>query len=292
MSRRLVWHPPVGPPVLLTDPDNGLKVSWHLTGFMRPRYRVTTRRYPGQAGSRLLNIQADERELEVGLMVRADSREVFTRRARTLVRALQPLGGEGRLVVTEDDGSSRWVDCVCVEGPEGDETPGNGDDTWWRVVLTFLAPQPYASGPSLSEWWSLKPSGIGWFPIIPIRLGPAGIGARKTIHNPGDVETFPLIVVQGPGEGLVARNRTTGKAAHLDYTIPTEGPASVITFDTRRGGQSIRDGYGNNLFSYLTDDDPSLWSLAPGDNDVEVQLLSAGAGSSVSVTFDPLYESL
>lgn len=293
MARRLVWEPPSGPPLLLTDPTNGIKVSWHLTGFMRPRYQVTTRSLPGQAGSRLTSVQAQERELEVGLMVRAEDRGDFVQRARELVRALQPLAGPGRLVVTEDDGSSRWVECVCVEGPEGDETPGSGDDTWWRVVLSFLAPQPYAVGPTISTpAWSLAPSGIGWYPTIPIRLGPVGIGGRKTVTNPGDVESFPLIVVQGPGQGLVARNRTSGKAAHLDYVIPREGPASVVTVDTRRGAQSVRDGYGNNLFDYLTDDDPSLWSLLPGDNDIDVQLLSTGAGSSVTVAFDPLYESL
>lgn len=292
-GRSLIWHPPVGPPLLLTDPDNGLKVLWNLTGFMATTYRVATKRLPGQAGARLQTVQASERELEVGLKVSASTRQDFLPIARNLVRRLSPTAGMGRLEVVEVDGSSRSVECICTEGLEGAENSTSGDSTWWKPVLTFLAPQPYAAGPTISVPWSLKPSGIGWFPIIPIRLGPPGIGGRKTVHNPGDAEaTFPLIVVQGPGRGLVARNRTTGRAAHLNYTIPGEGPASVITINTARGAQSITDGYGNSLFTYLTDDDPSLWSLRPGDNDLEVQLLSPDPKSSVTVTFDPLYESL
>lgn len=291
-GRALVWYPPAGPPLLLTDPANGLKVLWDLTGFMAASYRVTTKRLPGQAGVRLQAVQAQERELEVGLKVSAATRQEYLPIARDLVRRLSPAAGMGRLEVIEGDGSSRSVECICTEGLEGAENPTSGDSTWWKPVLTFFAPQPYAAGPSIPVSWSLAPSGIGWYPILPIRLAPSGIGGRKTIHNPGDVETFPLIVVQGPGQGLVVRNRTTGKAAHLDYTIPAEGPDSVITINTARGAQSVTDGYGSSLFRYLTDDDPSLWSLQPGDNTIDVRLLSAARGSSVTVTFTPLFESL
>lgn len=290
MSRTLLWHPKSGPPLLLTDPANGLKVSWHLTGFMATTYRVTTRRYPGQPGSRLQAVTADERQLEVGLSLRRARRPEFVQLARHVVRQLR--NGPGRLEVVEDDLSSRWVDCVYSEGLEGAELAGSGDDDWWQPIVSFVAPQPYAKSAPITVSWSLTGDGRGWFPIVPIRLSASGIAGRKRIYNPGDVETFPLVQVQGPGEQLVVRHRGTGRAAHLDYVIPESGPASMITIDTRAGAQSIVDGYGTNLFEHLTDDDPSLWSLLPGYNDVEVQLQQTGPGARVSMTFDPLCESL
>ena len=298
LDRTLLWHPPSGPPLNLTDPANGIFVRWNLTGFMAPTYRVSTKRSPGQAGSRIQAITAVDRELEVGLVVSARTSVEFLHRARQLVRAMQPASGSGRLEVIRSDGTARSIECVCTEGLEGAETPGTGGMNWWHLDLSFLAPQPYARMEPITVPWSLAPSGRGWFPIIPIRLGASGIAGRKTVNNPGDVEAFPVIAVRGPGSGLIVRHRGTGRAAHLDYTIPESGngpvplPEGVVTIDTRRGAQSITDGYGVNLFEHLTDDDPSLFPLLPGDNDIEVELQAAAPSSSVSLTFDPLYESL
>lgn len=293
-DRTLVWYGPDGSPLNLTDITNGFALQWALTGFMRPTYRVATRTFPGRPGSVLTSVIAAERTFEVGLAVFARGRAEFRERALRLVRAMQPTAGMGRLVVTEATGESRSIECICQEGLEGEETPSAGGSNWWKLNLSFFAPSPYARAEVLSVPWSLGPSTSSWFPEIPIRLsGGSGVGGRQVVLNPGDVQAFPVITVHGPGRDLSVTNRTTGEGLTLGYTIPaSEGPGALVVIDTRPGEQSIRDGYGVNLFEYLTDDDPTLWSLAPGVNDVEVSLIGAGASTRVTVEFEPLYESL
>lgn len=233
---------------------------------------------------------ADERELEVGLFVHGDTRAEFLSRARGLTSAMHPNAGMGRLEVFEGDGTSRWVECLCVEGLEGAERDGAGDDTWWRPVLSFLAPDPYARGQAVAASWSLQAGRASWFPIIPIRLGRSGIAARQAVFNPGDVEVFPVIRVTGPGTSVVLRHRGTGRTTTLAYAIPAEGLGATVTLDARDG--TVVDGFGVNLFEYLTDEDPSMWSLSPGENLLEAEVAGAESSTSVSVWFEPLFESL
>lgn len=292
--RVFLWHPPRGGPAInLTDRHAGYRLMAGATGLDMVRHTYGQRRTPGRAGARTTSVQAEPREIDLPILVQANSASELRERLRRLARAMQPTEGPGRLQVIQPTGESRWVDAWYVDGLEGSEAreaklPGR----WFRGVIGLRADDPYARSHPIRVGWSLAPATVGWFPIIPIRLSASGIGARRTISNPGDVDAFCTIRIQGPGRDLVVRNRTTGKVAHLDYEIPADGPSAQITINTHRAAQSITDGYGINLFSYLTDDDPSLWSLLPGDNNIEVQLQSAGTSTEVIVEFEPLYESL
>lgn len=288
--RQWTWHPPFGPPLSLSDLAGGVYVRWEMSGFMAPTYRIATRRTPGRAGTVLESVVADERRIELGLTVWSTDRGTFLDRARSVAHALSPASGlPGRLEVIESDGTMRWIECLCVEGLEGAEARGQGAQ--WTPTLSFLATEPFVKTQPITETWALSGTLTGWFPEIPIRLT-SGVGGRRQVINPGDVEAFPVIKVRGPGDDLVVTNRTTGKGLHLEYTIPDTGLASEIVIDTRPGEQSIRDGFGVNLYPYLTDEDPSLWSLAPGVNDLDVRLSGTSTGSTVEVRFTPLFESL
>jgi hypothetical protein len=293
-ARTFLWHPADGgPPLNLTDRAGGRRLLAGATGLDMVSYTYSERRAPGRPGAKVTSVRAEPRDIDLPFILQAENAADLRYRTQELVRAMRPTQGPGRLHVIYPTGESRWLTCRYTDGLEGSEArdaklPGR----WYRSTIGLRAEDPYVRTEPITVQWSLAPSGRGWFPIIPIHLTPSGIAGRKTINNPGDVDAYPIIKIHGPGEQLVVRHRGTGRAAHLAYSLPSDGLDAEVTIDTRRGAQSITDGYGNNLFRFLTDEDPSLFPLLPGDNELEVLLQYVSASTTVSVTFDPLFESL
>lgn len=199
---------------------------------------------------------------------------------RRWAAALDPTKGEGTLTVVDGDWAGRQLVCLYETGLETfvEEFPGIG-----LSVLGFRASDPYWRDASESEVIGTLGQAVNrWFPFAgtwaaqPLVLSASDVFAVLTIDNTGDVPTWPLIEVQGPGNELTVTNQTTGKVLKLTGVIAA---GSAVRIDTRPGAKSVTID-GVNAFPRLTPDS-SLWPIIPGLNKVSIAFASADANSSV-----------
>jgi len=101
------------------------------------------------------------------------------------------------------------------------------------------------------------------------------------VHVSGDVESWPIITVVGPGQNPSARNLTTGAS----WTVTTSLAAGQrLVVDHRPGWKRVTIDDAN-AYPLLTSDS-SLWSLAPGDNKIELALANTDPTASITLNWE------
>jgi hypothetical protein len=288
---RLILDPQDGTPPLVLDWRDGYGVQEGPLGLGVPPRDLIQRDRPDGHGADLVGVRVGPRDITIPLDVYALDRPTFLRRRRRLQQIcgrstqLRPV----RVIYEEDDGATEWVEGVYAGGLEGD---GKDDGRSELFGVTLRAGSPYWRLPALTESWGLTPPvRRNWFPLLGRSPQSSVVGGRRLVDIAGDVEIRPPWVVQGPGTRLLIVNHTAGWRVDISHPIPADGPASVITVNTASGGQSVRDGYNNNLFDRITNGDAGGWEmgpLLPGVNDVEVLLEDSGDQSDVAFTYHPL----
>lgn len=253
-------------------------------GDLMPVFTRSEEKVPLQAGSRLLRINTEPRELDIPLMIWDSSAVAMEARLRSLVQAMDPNLGEGKLRYTSQSGTSVDLNCRYVDGLRGDNRRANL--TWRELVLTLRASDPYwyATSP-VSATYETEEATATFFPFFPLVLSDSSVFADAAVNNSGDVDAWPVWTINGPGSNPVLRNLTTGKTLTLTYTI-TAG--QTITIDTRPGYKTIELDTGDNLFPYRSNAS-SLWPLQRGSNTIRIELSSADENSSVVLSYYPRY---
>lgn len=298
-ARRFAYQPGDGSPALVFDEFNGYSVEADTTrGLFGGAFRIGTTVLPGVPGVQVDSIVPDATEPQIGLLVQADNDDDFQRRIRDLVSRMLPTRGLGRLLVTtERTGETRALPCYAtgegLEGSEEDDTlmPGR----WWKCIVRLLASDGMWRGQEITYGWELDPpTPSPWFPMMQARISSRSVGGRRRLLNPGEHEVFPPWRIKGPASEVALIHHDLGREFRIVHDIPALGLDSVVTIDMGRGRQRVADGYAppgeSNLFSKVASD-PEGWPLLPGWNDVEVQVIDGGEGTSVSLTFEPLHAS-
>jgi hypothetical protein len=121
--------------------------------------------------------------------------------------------------------------------------------------------------------------------------GTALSGSAYTVSVPylGDVDSYPVITLNGPIVSPVITNQTTGDV--LDFTGGTVGTAQVWVIDLRYGRKSAFFGT-TSVEQYLSNDsDLSTFRLVPdpiaagGTNVITVASTDAGTAASVVLSY-------
>ncbi|MFC4146618.1 hypothetical protein ACFO0M_10155 [Micromonospora mangrovi] len=281
---QLVWIGPDGTELQLTS-DTELHFTldgWSNVVGAAPIIIVA---YPHpRGGTRVGHVQPQPRTMTLPVRVRADTHMELVGGWRDFVRPIVATRrlGPGKLRILRPDGSAREIECYYQGGIEGE--PGQGwlydtavlslycPDPYWRDVTPESIPYAYAGAPVsyLSPYLTVSPTSV---------LGVA------TATNAGDVEAWPEWTIVGPATSVVATNHTTGESFTLTGTL-TAGQVATITTDppTVRGpGDAIWTGK-------LSWPGAVLWGLQPGLNDVEFAVAGAGAGTSITLSYVPRYE--
>lgn len=253
-----------------------------VTGRFAPPVEWVEDEVAGAAGSRLRALRHTAREVAFPVWLFADTETDLRLQIRALVGRLNPMRGDGILRAATADGVGER-DLVCryaggfesaVEG--GDE----GTALEQRVVLVFrAADEPYwldADDSVLTYQLGAEP--VAFFPFFPLAISPSEVFAVTAVDNDGDVEAWPVWVITGPFSSLTLTNTTTAEQLALSTTL---GVGEELTIDTRPGAKTVTRGGDTNAFGDLTS--PSLWPLAPGGNDIEVEMPGATAESSVQL---------
>lgn len=246
------------------------------SGRFMPPVVVNEDVVPGQDGSRLRQVRFGAGQVVVPLSMSGTNEVEYRQRLRDLARSLNPTRGTGVLRSTFA-GQVRELHCRYIDGM--------GLVEQWHLLgqpsLLFRAFDPFWYDTAQTAQ-TFSPTQASFFPILPLRLSGSEVYADTTVVNDGDVQTWPVFTVTGPGANPVLRNLTSGKA--LDLTGVTLGAGETVEIDTRPGFKTVRRGDGTNLYGDLTATS-SLWPLLEGSNSLRLEMAGTTAQSSFSVRY-------
>lgn len=263
-----------------------LHIEYAVQGLFAPPVALQEDTVPGQPGGRLREMRHETREFVLPLyFYDDDSLTGLWGQLRAAAKTMDPGRGEGRIRVTSPGGDQREIRCVVTAGLELNQTQGReSSPTHQRAAVVFRAHDPYwyATNLSVAEFTAgARPS---FFPIFPLRLSAGEVFADVTVDNPGDVATWPVWEVDGPGTDIALRDLGMGQATELATTLLA---GQTVTIDTRPGRKTVTRDDGTNLFPQLGGSD--LWPLAPGSTAVRIEMGGAGDTSVVRLRYQPAY---
>lgn len=285
MADRISWIDSDGNEYPLTS-DYNFKVLSGLVGRFMPTIAFTEDEIPFQAGSLLRNVKVKARDIDIPLLIKADSEIALRQKIRDCLRMFDPQRGDGRIRVSTVDGSQREIYCRYSGGMEGKEDRNFKGLVWMNLILVFHAFDPYwYDSSTIIQNFTLNDSPGSFFPILPLQLASSTVFADTTISNTGDVEAWPEWIVEGPCDSIVLNNLTTGDVTSLAVSLDI---GETITIDTRPFQKTITKNDGTNLF-YTMSDDSSLWSFQTGDNSIQLELSNATADSQIQLSYRNRY---
>ncbi len=207
--------------------------------FMAP-VRMTEDTVPFRHGAHVRYVQFAPRDIDLPLYVSGASEGELRSRLRSLIAKFNPLDDSGRLRITRPDGTRREIFCRYSRGMELVEDNARYGVRHAKAVVTFRCHDPlwYDVIPQTNEFAAGTPQ--TFFPGTPFRLSSGTIFNTSTIiTNDGDLETWPIWVITGPGNSISLRNLTTGEKIEFVPGFSLAGDESLI-IDTRENQRYVR----------------------------------------------------
>ena len=254
-----------------------LDVDWDATGRFMPDIAHEEDGVPGQPGSRHRASRHKAHEFTIKLNVTASTEPALRTAMRQIVYAMDPTRGEGTIRVTSPLGDVREILCYYTAGLGMEEKFGSSGPTMQQCAVMFRAYDPYWRDTTSSTQAFTIGATPSFFPIFPIRLTSSSIAVDATVINTGDVATWPVWTIVGPGAAIILRNLNTGEYISFDTLALGSGESVVI--DTRPGYKTVTKSDDTNLFPDLSILS-TLWALQPGNTAVRLEMSAAIAGSS------------
>lgn len=247
----------------------------------------TSRGY-GQHGVTVHDWRLAERVISFILSGSGRNRARYWTLREQIIEALRPnRGGALTLRIVLPGGARRDIRGWLQSGPAlGEAADGLGLD----ATFSLLCPDPAFYDPALTTV-ALQSGDVGgfYFPLaFPIDFA-GGAALSATITVGGTWLAYPTLAIAGPYTGIILRNSTTGGYLTLSVAIAA-GETRVI--DLTPGSQSVRDGYGNDRITELSDGDLLAWYLAPGENLVSATIAGHDANTGVTVNYRTRYIAL
>lgn len=262
----------------------GVAIQPGRKGAFMPPVRRAEDNIPYANGSRVKYQTLGPREVDFPFFIKGTSEDDLRLRLRALLSRFNPLDDAGRIRVTRPDGTRRELICRYQQGMELVEDDRNYGVTYAKAIATFRANDPiwYDVDPISSTYSS--GAEIPFFPGTPFRLTSNAIFATVSgIVNDGDVDAWPVWIIQGPGTDIALRNDDTGEK--LEFTSDVElATGESITIDTREGLRTVKLNDGTRLYSKLTGDS-QMWPIYRGTNNIRIDMQNTTTESLVTLSY-------
>ena len=245
MADTVSWIDPAGAETVLTNQAQVKHLKGQDNRYMPPVAYVEEE-VPFQHGSRLREVRFRPRETAQPILVEGTSPALVRAKLRSLLSALNPVRGDGRLKVVSHDGTARELVCRYSGGMEVEERKGTKGRLWQAAVPVFHASDPF------------------WYDVAYTTVS-LGVGTTA-VNNTGDVDAWPEWTINGPFSSVTITNNTTGKTIALTVSVAS---GETVTIDTRPGRKTVKRNDGTNLYPYLSAAS-FLWPLIPGSNSVVI----------------------
>jgi hypothetical protein len=280
-----------------TDPDGSLwawsdvtgqVIATNVQGLGSPPPSLTALALPS-GGALAQSYMGAIRAIVVGLLVVDDNQAAFIGAMDRLTRALwtERAGNPspGTFAVQRPGGSSRQISVLTTSGPDRpDESRDSAGLTWCSFAVTFRALDPYwEDADTTTLEFQAAPPGAGVPPMPPVILSPGTVLGETLVTNTGDADAWPVWEITGPGTPTIT-NTTTGRSWGLDVSL---GMGEIVTVTTGTDGNaSAVDDTDADRWGDLVKSSPrDLWSLVPGDNQLDLALSGSGTGSKIRMTY-------
>lgn len=264
------------------------RVELNLAGRFFPSLLIDDELVPGQVGSRLREIRHGPLEFSAAVWVSAATETALRTAVRQAVYALDPTRGTGTWRNTGPGGDQRDLRCVVTDGLGLAENESSSGRWAQRLALAFKAHDPYweASSDTVEDFaLGTAPSFLG-NPFFPLRLTSSELLTETTVVNGGDVATWPVWTVTGPGSSIAIRNLTTG--SEMVFTGLSLLAGEYLVIDARPGHKTVLRSDGQSLWPYLTLAS-ALWPLGRGGNSIRIEMAGSTAASGVRLTYRTKY---
>lgn len=266
------------------DPDGGVftlndgTVCFLLgeDGFGLDDIDIIEERTPYVDGATFKGITQGTREPVVFLGVYRESMDVLEAYEEQLQRNLNPFRGEYTLRVIRMDGRTRDIKARLRAYPWS--TNDKDGPLWASRKLIFHCPDPHFYDPvQAAQVVTLGPSGLVLPFTLAATLPSTAIDTTFTAQNAGDLPTYPVLVITGPGTNPVITNNTSGKVMSLTQVLDT---GDTVTIDMLAATIMWYDASGGTTTSILQTRSASsaFWPLVRGSNSIRVQMTSASNG--------------
>lgn len=281
MSGELTWW--VAPDGVQTQLD----VDWSASGRFMPAISHQELAVPGQPGSFIYQSLHQPHEFTLPVWFYGTSDIALRDVIRAIMFQMSPDRGTGAILVQSPDAVQRQIFCRVSDGLGLDESTGSAGIETQKAAILFRAFDPYWYDVNVtSQTWGIT-SVPTFFPIFPLRLTSSEVVVSQVVVNGGDVPTWPVWTITGPGSGIQLQNLTTGQT--LVFSTLALGPGQSVTIDTRPGVKTVTMQDGSNVFWDLSATS-ALWALTVGSNSFNLQMASAIAGqSTVSISYSQRY---
>lgn len=276
--RTLTWIDADGAETVL-DPTGEVFAAPGVAIAGMPPIRSSVLTVPLQPGGRWQQVDHGPRDVSIPIALSTSTLAELEDAMDTLVRALDPTRGDGRLRVTRHDATARELTCRYIDSLT--ITEATAEVPAWTSALILRAVDPYWYDTSDTSLAVAPGEAPGFFPFFPLRLGASETVVATTVTNSGQAATWPVITINGPADSVVASNLTTGQSFTLEYTVDA---GETVTIDTRPGVKTVTTSTDPDvsLFGYLTDDS-EMWALAVGSNALEITMTGSDETSLVDV---------
>jgi hypothetical protein len=277
MAIRITYTPPGGVPPLVfstTEDDAGAcRLLNKYEGFGSPTAEYQTARYPGWYGTAITSTVLAPRDIVLEVLVVGDTFDAMMRTVEALIRATNPLSGDGTLVY-QRDGGLEYTIFVRPNPPIFDTTSAGRSPNHQKLTLVFVAHNP-AFRCGRRQQCQIRPYTAPTFPLFPagvdrLKLQTARPGA--TIVYGGDIPAPVTITCAGPCSNIRISNARdngtiwyTGTVACTDRLVITTGPGlQSARLD------SLTTGVSRNATPGIVPAS-KFWQLHPGANPISIR---------------------
>lgn len=265
--------------------------SWHVLagaeGFDDIAVEPVTESLPDLFGEVDLGVAVGARDVFLPLLLDCASGAEWEQARRDLRAVSNALAGPVTVRVIRPDGTTREI-----TGRASIRTDSWDVATWsvrgWQVFgLLVHCTSPWWRTPAVVRVPWTSAAGIGWFGvrIDQLALAPAQVpGAVVEVDVPGDVETYPTLVVTGAADIVTVQDVTSGRS----WSVDCSGLTSPVTVVTDPTASSVTDGAGADQWDRVPAP-ADLWPLQPGTAQVIVDVAGAAPGAEAVLTADALH---
>jgi phage-related protein len=256
-----------------------------ISNDLMPFFDFQEHTSPMIPGSIVTAVRVQPRDFSLPILISDSNRDTALARTRQMLKLLNPILGDGTLKVVNGN-IVRVLTCRYRDGITSDGTGDQQFTNYVKAVLTFRAADPFFYSQNQQQLIGTQVTTLeNFFPILPVRLSTSSNIVNAVLNNAGDVDAWPVIVVDGPATNIYIENATTGK--HIEIATGLNADEK-LTIDTRPRTRSIRDNLGVNRFSAITPQS-SMWSLKKGANTVSIQITGGDQNSRVTITYTPAF---
>lgn len=280
------WDGSVWP---ITEPASGVfLLNDGIRGMHMPKATKYKSQSPTLHGSQFRGYRFEDRDVFWPLYLYSDTSSIdWLNLNEAFWRTMQP-GKTGLWTVTRPDGKSRAIELSFEDDSDWADVHGAVKSGWATYPIRLTAEQPLWMGEPITQTFGDPASDLDFYggptDDYVFYLSSSSSFDTAVIANPGDEPVRPVWRTSGPHGGV-----TVGLAGRL-IEVPALLAGESRVIDTRPEFLAMFDQDGNEVTDELADTSDFTGSIPPGLKvELSVEMVSPGAGASVSVTIVPLF---